>query len=163
MMWNHLDSELHLLYNNRELIESVCYGFVIAPCREDPMWKLTFNSYTALCCPLQAASGSGSPWTRPSKCCRATNPSTPNTCGGSSSAAPQPTGTPSSRAHRRTTTTPITAPPPPLLRRAACWAPPADRTAPKPHELSHSDRSLRVCTVLHESNDFSELSCMYNF
>ena len=135
-MWNPLDSKLHLLYNNRELIESVCYGFVIAPCREDPMWTLTFNSYTALYCPLQAASGSGSPWTRPSKCCRATNPSTPSTCGGSSSAAPQPTGTPSSRAHRRTTTTPITAPPPPLLRRAACWAPPADRTAPKPHELS---------------------------
>lgn len=88
-----------------------------------------FNPCLALCFPLQAVRGSGSPWTRPSKCCRVTNPSTPSTCGGSSSAAPRPTETPSSRGRHPTTTTPITAPPRPRPRRVTCWVPPADRTA----------------------------------
>ena len=78
------------------------YDSLITLSEEEPAWELPFSSYSVLCLPLQAVSGSGSPWTRPSKCCRATNPSTPSTCGGSSSAAPPPTETPSSRAPRPT-------------------------------------------------------------
>lgn len=110
-----------------------------------PNMRMSSNSFIVLLLPLQAVSGSGSPSMRPSKCCRATSRSTPNTCGGSSWAAPRPTGTPSCRAHRPTTTTPTTAPPPLPPRQAACWAPPADRTARK------KPRILKVCTVLHES------------
>lgn len=99
------------------------------------------------CLPLQVVSGSGSPWKKPSKCCRATNPFTPSTCGGSSSAALPPMETPSSRAPHQTTTTPITALHPPHPRRAACWAPPADRTATQPPVLSSWDSSPKVCTV----------------
>lgn len=94
----------------------------------NPLWKPPLT-HIVVCLPLQAVSGSGSLWRRPSKCCRATNLSTPSICGDSSSTAPLPTVTPSSRAHHPTTTTPTTVPPPPPPRRAACWAPPADRTA----------------------------------
>lgn len=107
--------------------------------------KKTWSS--VLCLPLQVVSGSGSPWKKPSKCCRATNPFTPSTCGGSSSAALPPMETPSSRAPHQMTTTPITALHPPHPRRAACWAPPADRTATQPPVLSSWDSSPKVCTV----------------
>lgn len=139
------------------------YSIIFGDSRKAQYGSFLSNSYFALCFPLQAVSGSGSRWTRPSKCCRATSRSMPSTCGGSSSAAPPPMETPSSRAHRRTTTTPITAPPPPPPRRAPCWAPPADRTAPEPHILSSLDRkSVQSCMNL---MTFSELrlSCMYTF
>lgn len=123
------------------------------------------SSCPVLCLPLQAASGSGSRWTRPSRCCRATNPSTPSIFGGSSSAAPRPTATPSCRASRPTTTTPTTAPRPPRPRRAACWAPPADRTAPGKRPVRLWPGRWESVQFLHESKDFSEprLSCVYNF
>lgn len=79
--------------------------------------------------PLQAVSGNGSPWKRPSKCCRATNLYTPSTCGGSSSAALPPMATASSQARHQTTSTPTTARTPRRPRRGTCWARPADRTA----------------------------------
>lgn len=117
-----------------------------------------------LCCPLQAVSGSGSPWTRPLKCCRATNPSTPSTYGGFSSAAPQRTGTPSYRARRPMRTTPTTVLRPLPPRRAVCWEPPADRTAQSAAPVHPGQ--LKVCTVLHESSDSLEtqrLSRVYSF
>lgn len=109
-----------------------------------------------LCLPLQAVSGSGSPSTRPSKCFRATNPSMQSIYGGSSSAALQPTATPSSRARRPTRTTPTTVPRPPPPRQAACWEPPADRTARNATPVLPGQ--LKVCTVLHESSDSLETS-----
>lgn len=90
------------------------------------------NSCLDLCLPLQVANGNGSPWMRPSKCCKVTNRCTLSTCGGSSSAAPPPTGTPSSPAPNPTTTSPTTAPRPTRHQRGVCWAPPADRTAHPP-------------------------------
>lgn len=118
------------------------------------------NSCIDVYLPLQAVSGNGSQWKRPSKYCRATNLSTPSTCGGFSSAAPRPMETPSSRARHRTTTTPIIALLPTQPQQVAWWAPPADRTAPKPFVLSSSDSSLKVCTALHESD--LQLFYMYN-
>lgn len=134
------------------------YSSIFGDSRKAQYGSFLSNPYFALCFPLQAVSGSGSRWTRPSKCCRATSRSMPSTCGGSSSAAPPPMETPSSRAHHRTTTTPITVPPPPPPRRAPCWVPPADRTAPEPHILSSLDP--KVCTVLHESYDFFRVAAI---
>lgn len=138
------------------------YSSIFGDSRKAQHGSFPFNSYFALCFPLQAVSGSGSRWTRPSKCCRATSRSMPSTCGGSSSAAPRPTETPSSRAHRRTTTTPITVPPPPPPRRAPCWAPPADRTAPEPHILSSVDRkSVQSCMNLMTFSEFAAILYVY--